>query len=88
MKKVIFLFLVSLLLPCYAWEGYDYENGTAVSISKGNLVRSGQDIEVYDYDAGEYRNVEVNSINRVGNTVEVEVYDYGNDEYRILEMYD
>lgn len=57
-----------------------------MEIGQGNLVRSGQDIEVYDYEAGEYRNVTVESIDRYGSSVDVEVYDWDSGEYRTFEM--
>lgn len=73
-------------LSVSAWEGYDYEQGTSVEISSGNLVRPGQDIEIYDYDHGEYHDVEVQSITGSGSGAVVEVYNYETGEYRTLEM--
>lgn len=87
MKKILFL-LVFGGFPVMAWDGYDYSNGTYVEIDKGNLVREGEDIEIYDYNAGEYRNVEVQNIDRYGSLIEVEIYDYDSGEYRTLEMDD
>jgi hypothetical protein len=72
----------------FAWDGYDYERGAHIEIEKGNLVREGEDIEVYDYDGGSYRDVEVESIDRSGGSVEVEVYDRADGEYRTFEMED
>lgn len=72
----------------YAWDGTDAESGQSVEIGKGNLVRSGRDIEIYDSGAGEYRDVTVESIRRFGSTVEVEVYDNESGKYRTLEMED
>lgn len=72
--------------PALSWDGYDADSGASIEIEKGNLVRSGRDIEIYDYDAGEYRDVTVESIRDRGSTVEVEVYDHDSGEYRILEM--
>jgi hypothetical protein len=74
--------------PAAAWDGADAQTGASVEIGKGNLVRSGQDIEIYDSGAGEYRDVEVQSIQRYGGSVEVEVYDSESGEYRTLEMED
>ena len=85
MKK-IFILLVFWAFPVMAWDGYDYSNGTNVEIDKGNLCREGEDIEIYDYNAGEYRNGEVQNIDRYGGSTEVEVYDYETGEYRTLEM--
>ncbi len=82
---VITLFLIASS-SAFAWDGYDYEKGAFVEIDKGNLVRSGHEIEIYDYSTGEYKNVEVESINKHGRTVEVDVYDSDSGEYRTLEM--
>ena len=69
-----------------AWDGTDTETGEAVEIGEGNLVRSGQDIEVYDYGDGKYHNVTVESIDGNGSGAEVEVYDQETGESRTLEM--
>lgn len=74
--------------PIYAWDGTDAETGELVEIERGNLVRQGRDIEVFDHGAGEYRDVTVESIRRYGSTVEVEVYDNDSGEYRTFEMED
>lgn len=71
---------------CLAWDGVDSESGADIEIGTGNLVRSGRDIEVYDYGSGGYRDVEVQSIHRYGGSVEIEVYDYDSREYRTFEM--
>ena len=65
-----------------AWEGYDYDTGNYIEIESGNLVRSGNEIEIYDYQTGEYKNVEVESIK----DKELEVYDHETGEYRTFEM--
>ncbi|MDH4439177.1 MAG: DUF5334 family protein [Rhizobium sp.] len=82
------LLTLSLIAPgaAAAWDGVDSSTGGSVEIGKGNLVRSGRTIEVYDADAGDYRDVEVQSIRRFGGSVEVEVYDSDSGEYRTFEM--
>lgn len=84
MKKlfVLFLMLIIFNIPVFSWDGYDYDTGNYIEIEKGNLVRAGNDIEIYDYESGEYRDVEVQGM--VGN--ELEVYDYDTGEYRTFEM--
>lgn len=72
----------------FAWDGYDNEKGASIEIEKGNLVRTGETIEIYDYGEGSYKNVDVESISRTGNTVELEVYDHDSGEYRTFEMED
>lgn len=86
MKLISAVLMLILTNLSYAWDGYDYESGSYVEIDKGNLVRPNQDIEIYDYDTGEYKDVEVQSIQGSGSGVEVEVYDYNTDEYRTLDM--
>lgn len=88
MKKLAIIPFLIIPAAAGAWDGYDSESGSAVEIGKGNLVRPGQSIEVYDYGNGEYRDVEVQSIQRYGSTVDVEVYDYESGEYRTFEMED
>ena len=88
MKTGIMSLVIGFLFftPAVAWDGYDYENGGYVEIEKGNLVRSGQSIEVFDYNTGAYHDVSVESINRLGGSVEVEVFDYNTMGYRTFEM--
>lgn len=68
------------LIPftCFGWDGYDYDGGVHIEIGVDNLVRTGNDIEIYDHGAGEYRDVEVLSIDRYGDSVEIRVYDDNN----------
>ncbi|NMN69458.1 MULTISPECIES: DUF5334 family protein [unclassified Rhizobium] len=80
--------LLALPVSALAWDGVDTETGSAVEIGKGNLVRTGRTIEIYDQEAGEYRDVDVESIQRNGSSVEIEVYDTESGEYRTLEMDD
>lgn len=67
---------------CYSWDGYDYEACEDIEIEKGNLVRSGREIEVYHRDTGEYHNEEVIDVD----DDEVETYDYDTGEYRTYDM--
>jgi len=86
MRSLCILFVVLFSSSAIAWDGYDYDKGSYVEIDKGNLVREGEDIEIYDYGTGEYKNVEVQSITGSGYGAEVEVYDYDTGEYRTLDM--
>lgn len=40
-------------------KGYNWETGECIEIEKGNLVRPGHDIEVYDNETGEYLELEM-----------------------------
>ena len=90
MKKFAFVVAVIMLmmaLPVLAWDGYDYDKGAYVEIGKGNLVRRGETIEVYDYSTGRYHLMDVDAIQRkYGGGVEIEVYDHETGENRTLEM--
>lgn len=87
MKKLIvytILLCIFILLAgvTEAWEGYDYEAGEYIEIEEGNLVRSGEEIEVYHQDSGEYNYEEVESVS----SDELETYDYETGEYHTYEM--
>lgn len=88
MKMTVLCAALMFLLPCaaMAWSGYDYEKNNFVDIDKGNLVRRGETIEIYDGADGRFKDVEVESIQRFGNTVEVEVYDPEKGETRTFDM--
>lgn len=88
MKRFFLLFSAVFFIPylAYSWDGYDYEKGAYIEIEKRQRVREGEDIEIYDYASGEYKNVEVQSVDRYGSSVEIEVYDHSTGEYRTFDM--
>ena len=79
---------IAIGFPAYSWDGVDVETGSAVEIERGNLVRSGRDIEVYDTETGEYHDITVDDVNRSGGSVEIEGYDNTTGEQRTFEMED
>lgn len=87
--KVALSFLL-LASPLYAtaWEGTETESGNDVEIEKGNLVRTGETIEYFDNNDGEYKSVTIDDINRYGDTVEIEATDDDTGESVTLEMED
>lgn len=89
MRKALILVALSLLVApatAFSWDGYDYDTGNYVEIESGNLMRTGNDIEIYDYEDGSYKDVEVTDITRYGSSVEIEVYDYESGKYRTFDM--
>jgi hypothetical protein len=51
MKKISLTMLLSASLSFFsanslAWDGYDYNTGSYIEIGSGNLVRSGNEIEI------------------------------------------
>lgn len=87
MKTVVGVVACAVSFSATAWDGYDYGKGTYVEVEKGNLVRPGREIEVYEYGEG-YKTFEVESINRSGSSVELEVTDTETGESRTFEMED
>jgi hypothetical protein len=86
MKFITLLFLLFFSSISLAWDGYDYANGTYIEIEKGNNVKAGKDIEIFDYATGQYRDVQVESVRGSGSNTEVEVFDYTTGEFRTLDM--
>lgn len=65
MNRVILIVLAAVLSgPAYGWDGTDTETGASIEFGKGNLVREGRDIEIYDNETGDYRDVTIEDINR------------------------
>ncbi len=90
MKTILFALLFVTYAPftCLAWGGYDYSNSTFVEIEHGNRVKSGSDIEFFDYDDSAYHDATVDSVTRYGDTVDIEVEDSNTGQNRTLEMED
>lgn len=79
----LFFLIPNLLL---AWSGYDYSTGSYIEIESGNLVRTGNEIEYYDYATASYHYGTVESMSSGGGSVELEIYDYQTGEYRYFDM--
>lgn len=79
--------LIAACNPATAWDGTNTNTGSSVEIESGQLVRSGETVEVYDSSAG-YKSYDVDSINRYGSTVEIEATDSDTGESTTLEMDD
>ena len=88
MKTLILSLAVVIIMnsSVFAWDGYDYDKGAYIEIDKGNRVRTGETIEIYDYNDGTYKDVDIESVNGSGSSVEIEVYDWQSGEYRTFEM--
>ncbi|MGY4465562.1 hypothetical protein ACVWWK_001244 [Bradyrhizobium sp. LB9.1b] len=73
------------LNQAFAWDGTNPTTGSSVEIERGQLVRSGRTIEVYDSERG-YKEYDVDSIRRYGRSVEIEATDAETGESTTLEM--
>ena len=81
------LILAAMAMPALAWDGTD-ENGNAVEIDSGNLVRSGDDITYYNDADGQDHDATVDSITRYGSEVVIEVTDDDTGYSHTLTMED
>lgn len=88
MKIIQIIALLLLSKHCFSWEGQNTNTGTQIEIESGNLVRDGEEVEVYDYDLGSYHTVEINNISQYGSIIELEVTDLDTGDQHILEMED
>jgi hypothetical protein len=70
-----------------AWDGTNTNTGASVEIEQGQLVRSGETIDVYDSNEG-YKSYDIDNITRYGSTVEIEATDSATGESTTLEMDD
>lgn len=91
LKLASFAFAITGLVfctPANAWDGTDTNTGASVEIDRGQLVRSGETIEVYDSNEGAYKTYDIDSISRTGGTVEIEATDTNSGDSTTLEMDD
>jgi hypothetical protein len=85
-NKIALCICINLFMPAaYSWDGTDNQ-GKFISIESDNLVRQGNDIEIYEYETGQYKDVSVEGINSFGLSTEIEVYDWNGGGYRNFEM--
>jgi hypothetical protein len=79
------MFTIAAVSGALGWDGVDQQTGAAVEIDRGELVRSGNSIDVYDSEQG-YKTYEVENIQRFGSSVEIEVTDPDTGDTKVLEM--
>jgi len=88
MKKIV-LIITFLIILCpvlvYSWDGYDYDTDDYIEFDHPFSVKSGNDVEIYDYSDESYHEVHVISVNRDGAMI-IEVFDYDTGDYRKFEM--
>jgi len=88
-RKIYFAtcFILFGSISTFAWDGTNSNTGSSVEIERGQLVRPGRTVEVYDSTDG-YKQYDVDSIRRSGRTVEIEATDSATGESTTLEMDD
>lgn len=89
-KERMLVAAIALMAACNsagAWDGTNSSTGASVEIERGQLVRSGETIDVYDSREG-YKSYDVDNVTRYGSTVEIEATDTTTGESTTLEMDD
>lgn len=71
-RPAILLIWLASASGAAAWDGTHSETGNTIEIEKGQTVRSGREIEFFDYGTGGYRTMDVDSVRRSGSSVEIE----------------
>lgn len=85
MKNIIFA-LCLLCFPAYAWDGVDVDNGDKIEIHKGNLVRTGLPINIYDVATEQEKPVIVEYIKGHDTFVELRIRDDATGETHTYQM--
>ena len=90
-KKLFFsiIIFISSFLKCFsalAWNGYDYDNKSAIEIGEGNLVREGYVIQFYDEKANKYYSAEVISLDESASGAMLRVMDLDSNKERNFLM--
>ena len=81
-------FSCSLILDCYSWSGYDYDNKVEIEIEEGNLVKEGLVIEFYDSNSDDYHNAKILFIESDSGNSMIRLHDLDLDKKRIFIMQD
>jgi hypothetical protein len=87
--KNIFILMIFLCLfgqQSFAWSGYEVGNDNEIEIGKGNLVRDGEIIKFYDWEAGEDRRAEVRDVDDNSGGTDLELYDLKEEKVRFFRM--
>lgn len=86
MKIVIAMLLALGATDVMAWQGYDKEFDSQITIPEEGKVHLDRDLEILDHKTNSYKEVRVEAIRNGGSSVEIEVFDYELNKYRIFEM--
>lgn len=86
--SIIFLLLALLTTtPAHAdWAGHDWIKGVDVSIDDDDLLRVGNEVEVYDGADGKYKDMNIENIKEDPEKTTLKVYDKERGEYRVFEI--
>ena len=90
-NKKTFLLFTSLILifgtnSSFAWDGYDYDNKTAIEIGPGNLVREGSVFQFYDSKMDNYRTGKILFMDSVAGGTKLQLQDLDSKKERTCIM--
>ena len=81
-----FLTLTLHINSSFAWNGYDYDNKTAIEIGPGNLVREGSVFQFYDAKMDNYRTGKILFMDSVAGGARLQLQDLDSKKERTFIM--
>ncbi len=85
-KSLLLAILCSSNIAFADTEGYDYYKTSNYVEFNSECFSSGDDLDMYDYQTGNYHAIEVQSVQCNGSGCEIEFYDYEFSEYRYVDL--
>ena len=83
MKNLLLFTIILFFSPIvFALDGYNLETGEFINIDKNQLIRPGEEIEMFNYSTGEYEYREVDYVDDYA----IETFDYETGEYETFYM--
>ena len=70
----------------FAWDGYDYDNKTAIEIGPGNLIREGSVFQFYDSKMDNYRTGKILFMDSVAGGTRLQLQDLDSKKERTFIM--
>ncbi|MDH4984316.1 DUF5334 family protein [Aminobacter anthyllidis] len=81
------ILLIATAKVAFAWNGIDVQTGQDIEIATGTTIEEGQNVEIFDYQSDEYREVLVITVRSNGHRLEIEVLDKNVKRTRMLELW-
>jgi len=87
MKAIALATLMTLSLPAFAVQGWDFPNGTTIQLETDTLaIEDGDVISFYDDASNDYHTADVVDIDRFGIATQLKVWDWETEDFRVLSI--
>lgn len=87
MKAIALVALMTLSLPAFAVQGWDFPNGTTIQLETDTLaIEEGDVMSFYDDATNEYHTADVVEIDRYGIGTQLKVWDWETEGFRVLSI--